>query len=288
MGGAVKGKARSRAEALSLVRLARRILSAIPPVTAEDIGLEMMMERNPILERRLGEVLYTQYREAYRRGEVGGEPITRAELRQVRQEARALLKEVGMRPSPKVYRPGPSRPGWVKEISARYKFRRIRQGESLLNETVSHGYDVFRLFADLRYETREHLIALYLDGASRIIATDKLAVGTERECTCSYSGLFRNAILTGAASVILIHNHPSGRTEPSSGDIALAEEVSRLGQLARIPLADFVIIGDRRHWSAWEEGRLWDGRYIRPSDPTSQTANARRRANAPTVRAYGH
>ena len=275
MNRAVKGKIGSTEEGRRLVRLAQRLLSAIAPVTAEAIGLEMMVDVNPPPERQLGHVLYAQYREAYRKGEVGGEPITREELHQARQEARVLLEEIGRRPKRKIYSLGPPRPGYVKEIDVKYKFRRVCKTEWLLGRDVYSAYDVFRLFKDLRYETREHLMAIHTDLHRRIIATDRLAVGTERECPVSHSGVFRNAMFTGAAFIIIVHNHPSGRPEPSAGDHAIMEDLTRVGQLTRIPVIDFVIIGDRKYWSASDCGLIRDGRYLRPGEFPVKVGNSR-------------
>jgi hypothetical protein len=66
-------------------------------------------------------------------------------------------------------------------------------------------------------------------------------------------------MMAGAAAIIIVHNHPSGRATPSGGDLALMDEVKRIGDLVRIPLVDFIIIGDETHWSAADHGLLIRG-----------------------------
>jgi len=55
--------------------------------------------------------------------------------------------------------------------------------------------------------------------------------------------LFKTAILSNAAQMIMVHNHPSGRLEPSREDTALTDRILRLSELIGIPLSDHIIVG---------------------------------------------
>jgi DNA repair protein RadC len=68
-------------------------------------------------------------------------------------------------------------------------------------------------------------------------------VGSINYCTIAPREIFRNALLIGAVSVIIAHNHPSGDPEPSPEDIAVTRRIAEAGRMLSIPLTDHVIIG---------------------------------------------
>ena len=69
------------------------------------------------------------------------------------------------------------------------------------------------------------------------------------------------AILVNAASIVLVHNHPSGDPSPSAEDSAITERVTACGQLLGIPLLDHVIVAERGYYSFQEsEPRLLEQR----------------------------
>jgi DNA repair protein RadC len=55
--------------------------------------------------------------------------------------------------------------------------------------------------------------------------------------------VFRVAILVNAASLVLVHNHPSGDPSPSEGDIKVTRDLIRVGQIIKIEVVDHVILG---------------------------------------------
>lgn len=66
--------------------------------------------------------------------------------------------------------------------------------------------------------------------------------------------LFRTAIVAGAASIIIMHNHPSGDVTPSHADITTTREFIRAGWMLRIEVLDHLIMGKDRHLSLREFG----------------------------------
>jgi DNA repair protein RadC len=60
---------------------------------------------------------------------------------------------------------------------------------------------------------------------------------------CHPREIFRLAIMASASSIILMHNHPSGETQPSEADIKITRDLIRAGQLLKIDLVDHVVIG---------------------------------------------
>ena len=100
------------------------------------------------------------------------------------------------------------------------------------------------LMADLRYETREHLDLLVLDARSQVTRQSRISTGTLTESLIHPREVFREAIRYNAASVLLVHNHPSGDPDPSSVDIKATGRLYEGGKLLGIEVLDHVIIGD--------------------------------------------
>jgi DNA repair protein RadC len=68
--------------------------------------------------------------------------------------------------------------------------------------------------------------------------------------------VFRPAILGSAASVILVHNHPSGDPEPSEEDLSITRRLAQVGELLGIPVLDHVVVGKRGFVSLRARGQL--------------------------------
>lgn len=102
---------------------------------------------------------------------------------------------------------------------------------------------------------REYLIVLSVDNACKPVAVEIVAVGTLCSVQVEPREVFKHAILSNAAGIILIHNHTSGKCEPSREDLETTERIRRAGLLLGIPLRDHIIVGDG-YLSMWEEGLM--------------------------------
>lgn len=91
---------------------------------------------------------------------------------------------------------------------------------------------------------QEHLVVIMLNCHRTVVGYQTVSVGTRESCPCSVKDIFRAAIIQGAHSIVLAHNHPSGKTKPSEADFKLTEEVNKAGDILGIPLIDHIIIGD--------------------------------------------
>ena len=106
------------------------------------------------------------------------------------------------------------------------------------------------LVADLlreqnRVYTVEHLQVLFLNTRKRLIAVENISQGTLDTILVTPREVFRRAIARNAASIIVVHNHPSGDPTPSEADIKVTRDLIRAGQLLRIEVLDHVILGHR-------------------------------------------
>ncbi|MEQ1821704.1 MAG: DNA repair protein RadC [Fimbriimonadaceae bacterium] len=110
---------------------------------------------------------------------------------------------------------------------------------------VSCPEDVSDAFDYLRLEKREHVCLVLLDSANQVMRTATIHIGTLDRSLVGMREVFREAIREGASSLILVHNHPSGDPTPSTADIEITSQITKVGELLEIPLRDHVILGDR-------------------------------------------
>ena len=99
------------------------------------------------------------------------------------------------------------------------------------------------LAGELRYEQQEHFIALMLDSRRHLIRRCTISKGTINRTMVHPRDVFREAITSNAASIILAHNHPSGDVSPSKLDRELTRELVNAGDAMHIPITDHLIIG---------------------------------------------
>ncbi len=119
--------------------------------------------------------------------------------------------------------------------------------------TISSPADAAAL---VQYEmsalAQEHLRVIVLDTRNRLVTVDELYKGSINFTSARVSEIFRSAVRRDAASIILVHNHPSGDPTPSPDDIALTKAVREAGILLDIELLDHLIIGQGRYISMKE------------------------------------
>lgn len=108
----------------------------------------------------------------------------------------------------------------------------------------------------LRYEDREHFLALLVNTKNQIIRIETISIGTLNSSLVHPRELFKPAIKYSAAAVIICHNHPSGSPEPSKEDLELTCRLQAAGELIGIGILDHVIIGDGSFISMKERGYM--------------------------------
>lgn len=95
-----------------------------------------------------------------------------------------------------------------------------------------------------------------LDGRHSLLKTMVLTVGTADASLVHPRDVFREAVLAGAAAVVLFHNHPSGDPAPSDGDVALTHRLAAAAEVMGIELLDHLVLADCRYFSFREHGHL--------------------------------
>lgn len=125
---------------------------------------------------------------------------------------------------------------------------------SLSQLSFRDALGIYGAFRGLNELDQECLVVLHLDAKNRIRALNLSSLGTISESLAHPREIFRAAIVAGAASIILVHNHPSGDPSPSQQDKSLTRRVSEAGALLGIPLLDHVIVGQSGYYSFSEHG----------------------------------
>lgn len=112
-------------------------------------------------------------------------------------------------------------------------------------DRICDARGVYNLFHDrFRGEKQEHFLAVILDTKNRIIREILVSKGTLNGSLVHPREVFAPAIRERAASVLVIHNHPSGDPSPSHEDIEITHRLRETGDLIGIPLLDHVILGE--------------------------------------------
>lgn len=111
-------------------------------------------------------------------------------------------------------------------------------------------------FQFLMKETKEMFITLHLDGKNRILALDIVSIGSLNQSIVHPRSIFSTACLSAAASILCIHNHPTGDPTPSSEDIAITRRLKEAGEIMGIKILDHIIIGNGEYLSFVERGLL--------------------------------
>jgi DNA repair protein RadC len=122
----------------------------------------------------------------------------------------------------------------VNELKTRVKDRR---------EAITGPEDVESMCQELVSKQQEHFLTLTLDGGGCVIKKRTVFKGTLNQTVVHPREVFCDAITDRAAGIVLVHNHPSGRTSPSREDTAITERLVKVGKLVGIDVVDHVIIG---------------------------------------------
>lgn len=113
---------------------------------------------------------------------------------------------------------------------------------------------VHKYFAPIIAQNKqENLLVILIDNKNRLISYQNMFKGTSDQSIVSIKEILNYAIKERAAAIIIMHNHPSGFTEPSNADIELTNNLIKSGKLIGIPLIDHIIVGGVNYYSFHDE-----------------------------------
>lgn len=113
-------------------------------------------------------------------------------------------------------------------------------------EPISSADDAVRIMAKaISSMDREYFCVVNLNRLYQPIGYSVVGMGTVGESLVSQSNLFRAALLSNAAAILVMHNHPSGNLRPSPQDLLLTAQINTLAKLFDLDFLDHVIVGQR-------------------------------------------
>ncbi|MBI4843453.1 MAG: DNA repair protein RadC [Nitrospirae bacterium] len=117
--------------------------------------------------------------------------------------------------------------------------------------------DVFDYYRPKFYGLKkERFLCALLDTKNRIFKETVVSEGTLTSSLVHPREVFRSAIKEASASVLFVHNHPSGDTTPSRDDITITERLVETGKIVGIEVLDHIIIADGGYMSLFEKGYI--------------------------------
>jgi len=134
------------------------------------------------------------------------------------------------------------------ELSKRYLIRS--------NKRITSAKEVYEELKEFSTKKQEHFLSITLDGASHIINTRTVFIGTLNQSMVHPREVFADAIADRAAGIIIAHNHPSGTLEASRADIQITQRLKEVSKLVGIELLDHVILAKDGFYSFTDEGLL--------------------------------
>ncbi|TYR82808.1 JAB domain-containing protein [Priestia megaterium] len=109
---------------------------------------------------------------------------------------------------------------------------------------------------EMRILSQEHFVCLYLNTKNQVLHKQTIFIGSLNSSIVHPREIFKEAFRRSAASIICVHNHPSGDPTPSREDIDVTKRLKECGLIIGIELLDHLIIGDRKYISLKEKGYM--------------------------------
>ena len=100
------------------------------------------------------------------------------------------------------------------------------------------------------------MTVLFLDLKNKVLKEELISIGSINMALCEPRDIFTAALKANAASLVLLHNHPSGDPEPSKKDIDTTCEMVYLGRMLGIPVLDHIVLGYDSYYSLRDRNRV--------------------------------
>ena len=137
----------------------------------------------------------------------------------------------------------------------RVRVRLVRERAGEFGPSLCCAGDIAALLGpEMLALDREQFVCCHLDCKNRLISREVVSIGHLTAALVHPREVFKAAILSNAASVAFIHNHPSGDPEPSREDLELTRRLVKAGEILGIAVLDHVVVAKRGHVSIAERG----------------------------------
>jgi DNA repair protein RadC len=141
----------------------------------------------------------------------------------------------------------------VNEVSVNYEKNFLGKIMNS-NDVVNYCRSIPEM--DNRIEYQEVFVAVYLDNGHNIMCHQVISIGSINATVVDLRIIFSTALKTLSNSIVVCHNHPSGKLIPSTADTKLNEMIKKAGELFDIKLIDSLIITRNGYYSFADQGML--------------------------------
>lgn len=136
--------------------------------------------------------------------------------------------------------------------------RLVKERSIQYEREICSPMDAIEILAnELRDMDREVCMTLNLNNRNQIINAHIISMGSLEESIVDTKSIFKAALLSNASRIMLFHNHPSGRCNPSNSDILLSKKLEQASKLLDFQFLDHIIIGKNQYYS-YKEGSVHD------------------------------
>lgn len=136
-------------------------------------------------------------------------------------------------------------PGAARAVVAAFELGRRAHEPPPARSPIRGPEDVLAHVRDLPRARREHFVVLLLNARHEMQRRETVSIGSLNASIVHPREVFLPAILHSAASLVLVHNHPSGDPEPSDEDLDITRRLLEVGDLVGIGVLDHVIVAAR-------------------------------------------
>ena len=135
--------------------------------------------------------------------------------------------------------------------------KKIKKSELIQISSAKDSYDIFKNIFDAdTFDWREEFIILCLNNSNKVVGFYKISSGGMTGTVVDVRIIFTAALQCLATSIILAHNHPSGKLQPSESDKKMTQKIKEAGKLLDIEILDHLIINDEDFFSFAKAGLL--------------------------------
>lgn len=142
--------------------------------------------------------------------------------------------------------------GRVKAVRIKAMFEIAKRLSRPLNYemTVNSSKDVAKIFMEeLRFEKREIVKVVILNNKNKVIRIEDVSLGGTNYAMIEPKDVLSEPVKMGAGKIILVHNHPSGNSTPSSEDYQVTKRIDLCAKMLGIELLDHIVVGDMSYQS---------------------------------------
>lgn len=142
-------------------------------------------------------------------------------------------------------------------IAAALELGARRQAAINKRETVTHSRDIAEyLRARLRFHSREVFGIVLLNRANKVLHFEIISEGGITGTVADPRVILKKSLEYQATALIICHNHPSGKTQPSEADKQITKRIQEAAALFEIRLLDHIIVGEEGYFSFTDSGML--------------------------------